>query len=166
MHACTGVTLHRVSQTAGNRRHHGFTALLSGWPDDPGSSCAARVDCWNLRNGSPKGFSEMDWVCQGGRFTYLFNLMSRARMAGDRCALNPGGGEAANALSESVEGDEFPVASGESEDHWFRFASFGLPLRVGKGEVDGDLVNGGLLQRRQHAPSPRTELSRPSTLPH
>ena len=94
------------------------------------------------------------------------SLQTRARMAGDRCALNPGGGEAANALSESIEGDEFPVASGESEDHWFRFASFGLPLRVGKGEVDGDLVNGGLLQRRQHAPSPRTELSRPSTLPH
>ena len=86
-------------------------------------------------------------MCKRGRFTYLFDLMSRARMAGDRCALNPGEGEPANALSESAPGDEVPLASGESEDHWFHFASCDLPVCVGVGDVDGDLVNGGLLER-------------------
>ena len=70
-----------------------------------------------------------------GRFPYLFDLMSRARVAGDFCALNPGEGKPANAVSESAPGDELPPASGESEDHWFHFASCGFPLRVGAGEV-------------------------------
>ena len=87
-------------------------------------------------------------------------------MAGDRCALNPGEGEPAKAVSESAPADELPLASGESKDHWFHFVSCGLPLRVGVGELDGDLVNGGLLERRQHAPSPRTALARPSPLSH
>ena len=78
--------------------------------------------------------------------------MSRARMAGDRCALNPGEGEPANALSESAPGDEPPLASCESEDHWFHLASRGLPVLVGVGEVDGDLVDGGLLECGHHAP--------------
>ena len=69
----------------------------------------------------------------------------------DRCALNPGEGKPAKAVSESAPADELPLASGESKDHWFRLASRGLPVSVGVGEVDGDLVNGGLLERGHHA---------------
>lgn len=87
-------------------------------------------------------------------------------MAGDRCAPKPGEGEPANALSESAPGDELSLACGESEDNWFHLATCGLPHRVAVGEGDGDLVNGGLLERRNHAPSPSTELGRPSPLAH
>ena len=126
----------------------------------------AGIYCSNPRNRSPKRLSEMDRVCQCGWFTYPFDLLSRARMAGDRCAMNPGEGEPAKAVSESAPADELPLASGESKDHWFHLASCGLPLRVGIGEIDCDRVNDCILERGQHAAHPGTEIARLSPLPH